>query len=116
MDVFLQQLKVLCQNGDTALFFQIVGIHDPFGHLLVFAEGARLSEHGVHQCGFAMVNVSDDSDVTKFHKIRQRLEFRPDQIGQILFGPSAQMRNDFTSGNTAHDGTGTVISAQAQPC
>src|SRR5690606_32703393 len=35
---------VLGQNGDTALFLDVIRVHDPFGNLLVVAKGSRLSE------------------------------------------------------------------------
>ena len=60
----------LGQNGDAALFFQIVGIHHALSHQLILAEGSRLPQHGVHQGGLAVVDVSDNGDVAKFH-VRQ---------------------------------------------
>ena len=54
---------VLGKNGDAALAFQIVGVHDAVGHSLIGAEGATLPEHGVDQRGLAVVNVGDDGDV-----------------------------------------------------
>ena len=61
--VVVEDGGVLGQDGDAALALQLVGIHDALGHHLIGAEGARLAEHGVHQRGFAVVNVSDDGDV-----------------------------------------------------
>jgi hypothetical protein len=54
---------VLRQDGDAALLFQVVGIHDPFRHLLVGGEGAGLPEELVDEGGLAMVDVGDDGDV-----------------------------------------------------
>ena len=54
---------VLGQNGDAALALQVVGIHHALDKFLIGAENAALPEHGVHQRGFAVVNVSDDGDV-----------------------------------------------------
>ncbi len=54
---------VLRKDGDAALFFKIVGVHDAIGDGLVGAEGAALAQHGVHEGGLAMVDVGDDGDV-----------------------------------------------------
>ena len=54
----------LGENGDAALAFQIVRIHDALGDLFVGAENAALAEHGVDQRGLAVVDVRNDSDVT----------------------------------------------------
>ena len=59
--------RCLGQNGDAALFFQIVGVHDALGHALVVAESAGLLEEFVNEGRFAMVNVRDDRDVADFH-------------------------------------------------
>ena len=55
--------RVLGKNGDTALAFQIVRVHDALGDGLVVAEGAALAEHGVNQRGLAVVHVGDDGDI-----------------------------------------------------
>src|SRR5208282_1717210 len=55
--------RVLGEDGDAALAFEIVGVHDALGDGLVVAEGAALAEHGVDQRGLAVVDVGDDSDV-----------------------------------------------------
>ena len=59
----------LGQNRDAAFFFQIVGIHDAFGHALVVAERAGLLQKLVNEGRFAMVNVRDDRDVADFHEV-----------------------------------------------
>jgi hypothetical protein len=46
---------VLRQDGDAPLALQIVGVHDPYGDLLVLAEDARLAQQPIHQRGLAMV-------------------------------------------------------------
>ena len=57
----------LGKDGDAAFAFKIVGIHRAFRDGLAFPEGAGLGEHGVHEGGFAMVDVRDDRDVAKVH-------------------------------------------------
>ncbi len=52
------------EDGDAALFFQIVGIHDAFGDCFMGGKDAALAEHGVDQRSLAVVNVRNDSDVT----------------------------------------------------
>ncbi len=56
---------VLGQNGNAALLFQIIVIHDPLGHLLVRGKGTGLSQQLIHQRGFTVVNVGDNGDITK---------------------------------------------------
>src|SRR6185312_3501023 len=58
----------LGENGDAALFFEIVGIHRAFGDALVLAVGAGLLQQLVHESRFAMVDVRDDRDITQVHK------------------------------------------------
>ncbi len=55
------------QNGDAALFFEVVGIHHALGDALVLSEGAGLLEKTVDEGGFAVVDVGDDGDVAQFH-------------------------------------------------
>src|ERR1051325_5439334 len=54
---------VLRQDGDAALFLQVVGVHDALVHLLVGAYGAGLLEERVDERGRAVVDVGDDGDV-----------------------------------------------------
>ncbi len=62
--VSIKQRCVLGQDGDSALAFQIIGIHHPIDDFLVDTKDAALTEHGVDQGGFAVVDVSDDGDIT----------------------------------------------------
>ncbi len=57
--------RVLCQDGDTALALQVVGVHDAFGDLLIDAKDARLTEKPIDQGCLAVVNVGDNGDVTQ---------------------------------------------------
>ena len=63
LDVVIKNGRVLGQNRDPALAFQLVRVHDAFCHGLIGAESAALAEHGVHQRRFAVVHMSDDGDV-----------------------------------------------------
>jgi hypothetical protein len=55
--------RILGQDGDAALAFQIVRVHDALGDGLVIAEGTALPEHGVNQRGLAVIHVGNDGDV-----------------------------------------------------
>ena len=55
--------RVLGQNGDAALAFQVVRIHHALDQRFVGAENPALPQHGVDQRGFAVVHVRDDGDV-----------------------------------------------------
>ena len=54
---------VFGEDGDAALFLQVVGVHDALVHLLIGAHGARLAEQRVDERGFAMVDVGDDGHI-----------------------------------------------------
>ena len=55
--------RVLGQDGDAALLFELVRVHDALDDGLVGAVGAGLAEHGIDQRGLAVVDVGDDGDV-----------------------------------------------------
>ena len=54
---------VLGENGDAALAFEVIGIHDALDEFLIGAKDAALAKHGVDESGFAVVDVGDDSDI-----------------------------------------------------
>ena len=57
--------RVLGQDRDAALFFDVVRIHHPFGDALVRLEGTGLLQQLVDERRLAMVDVGDDGDITK---------------------------------------------------
>ena len=59
----IEHSRVLGEDGDAALAFQIVRVHDALGHGLVIAKSAALPEHGVNQRGLAVIHVGNDGDV-----------------------------------------------------
>ncbi len=44
---------------DAAFAFDIIGVHYPFGNLLIFTEGAALLEHFIYKRCFAVVDMGD---------------------------------------------------------
>ena len=56
---------VLGGDGDAAFPFQIHAVHDTVIDLLVASENPALAEECVHERGLAVVNVSNDGDITK---------------------------------------------------
>ena len=62
-DVFIMDGSVFGENGNAALAFDVVGIHDAVNDLLVFPEDTALLEQLIHQCRFAVIDVRDDGDV-----------------------------------------------------
>ena len=56
---------VFGQDGDALFALQVHGVHDAIIDVLIGAEGSRLPEHGIHERGLAVINVGNDSDVTK---------------------------------------------------
>jgi hypothetical protein len=57
----------LGEDGDAAFAFQVVGIHGALDHTLIVAVSAGLLEQAIHECGLAVVDVSDNRDVTEIH-------------------------------------------------
>ena len=65
LDALVGAGAVLSQNGDAALTLDIAAVHDTLCHDLIVAESAALTQHGIHQRGLAVVNVSDNGDVAQ---------------------------------------------------
>ncbi len=63
LDAAIADAGDLGEDGDAALALQIVRIHDAFDNGFVVAKDAALPQHGVDECGLAVVNVRDDGDV-----------------------------------------------------
>jgi len=58
------------ENGDPALALEVVAVHGAFSGGLIFAVGARLFQELIDECRFAVVNVGDDGDIAKIHRVR----------------------------------------------
>ena len=56
---------VLGQNGNAALTFLVVGVHDALGAFIAAAQGAGLLQQLVDQSGFAVVNVGDNGNISE---------------------------------------------------
>jgi len=54
------------KDGDPALALLVIGIHDALGNALIVPEGAGLPQQLVDQGRFAMIDMRDDRDITKF--------------------------------------------------
>ncbi len=63
LDVAVLHGRVLGQDRDALLALQIHGVHHPLRDVLVLSERARLPQHGVHQGGLTVVDVSHDGHV-----------------------------------------------------
>ena len=57
----------LGEDGDPALFLEVVRIHRPLFDALVVAEGARLAEELVDEGRLAVIDVRDDRHVAQVH-------------------------------------------------
>ena len=55
---------VLGQDRDALLTLEIARVEDSFVHVLVRSECARLPEHGVDQCGLAVVDVGHNCHIS----------------------------------------------------
>ena len=56
---------VLGQDGDAALSFLRVRVHDQIGHLLTGAEDMAVTQHRVDEARLTVVDVRDDGDVAE---------------------------------------------------
>jgi len=55
--------RVLGEDGDAPLSFQVVRVENPFHHLLIAAEDVRLAQHSVNQRRLAVINMRDDRHI-----------------------------------------------------
>ena len=60
----IRERRVLGQNGNAAFPFQRKRVHHPLCYLFVVPKGAALFEQGVNQGRFAMIDMSDNGDVS----------------------------------------------------
>ena len=72
-DVRIVDRRLLGEDRDALLAFEIAGIHDPVDDRLVRAERPGLAEHRVDQRGLAVVDVRDDGDVAQVVAGRERV-------------------------------------------
>ena len=54
---------VLGIDGDAALTFQVIAVHDAVHHFFIGAEHIALAQEGIHQRGFSGIDVGDDRDI-----------------------------------------------------
>ena len=64
-DVAVPDCGVLGENRDALLAFEVVGVEDALGDVLVGPERAGLPEQGVDQRGLAVVDMSDNGKVAQ---------------------------------------------------
>jgi len=67
LGVTTQNGQVLGQNGDTALLFLVLIVHDTVTGIIrlgLVAKDTRLTNQGVHESGFSVVNVRNHGNVT----------------------------------------------------
>ena len=76
---------IFSQDGNTFFTFEVIRIHNKGANRFIFAENIALFEQAVHQGGFAVVNVSYDSD-----------------ISNIVAGNMWHLKNSLTAGTNSH--------------
>ena len=64
--------RVLGEDGDALLAFQIVGIHYTIRHFLTLGKHVRLLKHGIDQGGLAVIDVSHNRHITDISTNRHR--------------------------------------------
>src|SRR5207244_5939588 len=60
---FVKDCGVLRQNSDATLALELVRVHYAFDEILIGSERTALSQHGVDQRSFAVVDMGDDGDI-----------------------------------------------------
>jgi hypothetical protein len=55
--------SIFRKNGDTALLFQLVTVHDAASRQLIGAEHTALPKKAIDKSGFAMIDMSNDSNI-----------------------------------------------------
>jgi len=64
-DIAVGDRRVLGDNGDAALSLQVHFIHDALGNGLIGAKDTALLKHSVHEGGLAVIDVSDNRDISQ---------------------------------------------------
>ena len=74
--------RVLGEDRDALLALEVVRVHRALFHVLVRAEGAGLTQHGVDEGGLSVVDVRNDCDVTEVLTKGARHEGDPCKEGE----------------------------------
>ena len=55
--------RIFCQYSNAPLAFLVICIHNKFADALILAEDMALLEQAVHQGGFSMIDVGNNSNI-----------------------------------------------------
>ena len=66
MPVLPLDRRVLRQDRYTALAFQVIRVHDAFGHRRPFVQRTRLLEQAIDQRCLSMIDMRNDRDIADF--------------------------------------------------
>ena len=64
LHVVIEDRGILRENCDTTLALQLVRVHHALDVVFVGAKSAALLKHGIDQCGFPMIDVRDDGNIS----------------------------------------------------
>jgi len=56
--------SIFCQDSDTALALEVIRIHHPLNHLLIFPKNARLAQQAIYQSRLAVIDVRNNGDIS----------------------------------------------------
>ena len=93
--------RVLGEDRDALFAFQIRGVHDPLGHLLVGTERAGLAEHCIDEGGLAVVDVSHDRHIADVIA-REHYEAYPRDASPEFVGQRGYAQSTSRYGPTGH--------------
>jgi len=64
-DPLIRDGNVFGENGDASFSFEIVGVENLLSCQLCITELPALAEHAIDECSFAVIDVSDDGNVSE---------------------------------------------------
>src|ERR1035438_8175090 len=68
-NIFIGYGNIFTENSDATLPFQVITVHDQFAGLLVISKYISAMQNFINEGRFAMINVSDNSNVSYFHNV-----------------------------------------------
>ena len=88
------------------LYLESLEVHDTIIDSLILAEGTALAKHNVHQRGLAMIDVSDDGDISQILSLHDPYSFVvrgavSDSSSPSLWSMAHWMDHSFSNSSTS---------------
>ena len=82
--IFEENAGMFRENGDPALFFLVIAVHDPFRDLFVVPKNVRLAQEAVQHGGFTVVDVGDDGNIADFFGLKHKISVFQDYFAMDI--------------------------------